>query len=259
MIKRFATLILIVILSQGVFAQEKNLLDYDPCSETVNKKSLKKFDKAYKAYLKGEFSTSSDILRELIISEPEFASPYFIVGLIGVSKSNPATIEKFFPKVLEACPDYSNPLLFYYLGLIDYTYERFDSCLKQFKTFKQLVADSGEGVYDSLLMEAQNYIEWSEFITETKSNPVDFRPHKIRNISTTDDEYLPFISLDREKIFFTRRQNVKVENESTFYDQVNVEMKELFCMASLQENGLYDKGFPLSEPFNESYNEGGAT
>lgn len=259
MIKRFAILILVVIISQGVFGQEKTLLDYDPCSETVNKKSLKKFDKAYKLYLKGDFSSASNILRDLIISEPEFASPYFIIGLIGANKSNPSTIEKFFPRVLEICPEYSHPILFYYLGLIEYTYERFDSSLKHFKTFKQMASENSNTVYDSLIMEAENYIEWSEFITVTKSNPVDFRPRKINNIATNEDEYLPFISLDREKVFFTRRQYVKKNNESTFYDKANVEMKELFSMASLQENGLYDKGFPLPEPFNESYNEGGAT
>ena len=92
--------------------KRKTLLDYDPCSETVNKKSLKKFDKAFNLYLKGDFSSASDILRDLIISQPDFASPYFIVGLIGASKSNPSTIEKFFPKVIEVCPEYSHPMLF---------------------------------------------------------------------------------------------------------------------------------------------------
>ncbi|MCK9164160.1 MAG: hypothetical protein M0O93_07425, partial [Bacteroidales bacterium] len=259
MIKRFATLILILIFSQGVFSQEKTLLEYDPCSETINKKSIKKFDKAYKAYLKRDFNSASDILRDLIISEPEFASPYFLVGMIGVSKSNPATIEKFFPKVIDICPDYSNPIVFYYLGLIEYTYERFDSSLKHFTTFKKMAKEDGSIISDSLIMEAENYIEWSEFITETKSNPVNFNPKKINNISTNEDEYLPFISLDREKIFFTRRQYVKKNTQSTFYDKANIEMKEIFSIATLQENGLYDKGFPLPEPFNDTYNEGGAT
>ncbi|MDD4829475.1 MAG: OmpA family protein [Bacteroidales bacterium] len=256
--KKFTTFILLILLSQVIYSQEKNILDYDPCSETINKKSLKKFEKANSAYLKGELKEASEILRKLMIDEPEFASPYYIVGLIGAQKSNPATIEKNFSKVIEICPEYSNPILFYYLGLIDYTYERFDSCLKNFNTFKKLAQDD-PNITDSLIFEAENYIEWSEFITETKSNPVDFKPSKINNICTSEDEYLPFISLDKEKIFFTRRQYVKTNSESTFYEKANVEMKEIFSLATLQTNGMYDKGFPLPEPFNDSYNEGGAT
>lgn len=256
--KHFIVILFIIILNQGLFAQEKYILDYDPCSETINKKTKKNFDKAYNTYLKGDLREASELLREIIISEPEFATPYFLVGLIGTEKENVSTIEKFFPKVIELCPDYSHPLLYYYLGLIDYSYERFDSCLKNFNTFKKLVQDDPY-ITDSLILEAENYIEWSEFITETKSNPVNFKPYKINNICTNEDEYLPFISLDKEKIFFTRRQYVKTNSESSFYEKANVEKKELFSIATLQGNGVYDKGFPLPEPFNEVFNEGGAT
>lgn len=255
MLKRFAILLIISILSQGVFSQKINLLDYDPCCETIDKKSIKKFEKAYKAYLKRDFNEASNILRNLIISEPEFASPFFLIGLIGVCKSNPSTIETFFPKVIEVCPEYSHPLLFYYIGLIDYSYERFDSSLKNFRTFNKLGLED-ESIPDSLFIKAENYAEWSEFLIQTKSNPIDFYPTKINNVSTSDDEYAPFITLDKDKIFFTRRQYVETSNPQSFYDQTNVELKEIFTMATLQENGIYDKGIPLPEPFNEAYHEG---
>lgn len=259
MAKRFIAIILILIINQGLFAQEKDILDYDPCSETISKKSKKQFEKAYALYLKGEISQASDQLRELIVKEPDFATPYFLIGLIGAEKDNITTVEKFFPKVYELCPDYSHPLLYFYLGLIDYTNERYESSIKQFKHF-QTLAQSDPLITDSLITEADNYIEWSVFITETTSNPVKFNPIQIDNICTKDDEYLPFISLDKEKIFFTRRQYVKEDDaEPSFYEKANVVQKELFSMASLQANGTYDKGFPLPEPFNKVYNEGGAT
>ncbi|MFA7132555.1 MAG: hypothetical protein WC108_04575, partial [Bacteroidales bacterium] len=72
--KKFTTFILLILLSQVIYSQEKNILDYDPCSETINKKSLKKFEKANSAYLKGELKEASEILRKLMIDEPEFAS-----------------------------------------------------------------------------------------------------------------------------------------------------------------------------------------
>jgi outer membrane protein OmpA-like peptidoglycan-associated protein len=258
MLKHFIAIILVLIINQSLFAQEKDILDYDPCSETIGSKTKKQFEKAYSLYLKGETSQASEKLREIIVKEPDFATPYFLIGLIGANKDNITTIEKFFPKVYELCPDYSNPLLYFYLGLIDYTNEKFDTSVKHFQHFKSLAQDDPT-ITDSLISEADNYIEWSLFISETKSNPVDFNPSQINNICTKDDEYLPFISLDKEKIFFTRGTYVNEDTISSFYEKSNVVRKELFCMATLQPNGNYDKGFPLPEPFNKVYNEGGAT
>lgn len=258
MVKHFIAIILVLIINQSLFAQEKDILDYDPCSETIGNKTKKQFEKAYSLYLKGETSQASEQLREIIVKEPDFATPYFLIGLIGANKDNITTIEKFFPKVYELCPDYSNPLLYFYLGLIDYTNEKFDTSVKHFQHFKSLAQDD-PAITDSLISEADNYIEWSLFISETKSNPVDFNPSPINNICTKDDEYLPFISLDKEKIFFTRGTYVNEDTISSFYEKSNVVRKELFCMATLQPNGNYDKGFLLPEPFNKVYNEGGAT
>lgn len=256
--KHFIAFFLILVSLQSAFSQEKHILEYDPCSEDVNKKTKKDFEKAYNTYLDGNFDDASKQFRELTVKEPEFATPYFLIGLIGARLSNNATIEKFFPKVLEICPNYSHPLLYYYLGLIDYTYERFDSCVVNLNKFQKLAFDDPY-ITDSLINEANNYLQWSSFISETKSNPVEFNPYAIQHISTKDDEFLPFISHDREKIFFTRRMYVKEEEDNSFYAKDNVVQKEIFCLSSKKEDGNYDKGFPLEEPFNSVYNEGGAT
>lgn len=256
--KYFITILLVVFSFEISFSQDKYILDYDPCSEDISKKTKKEFDKAYKLYQEGNLSEASKKLRELTIKEPDFATPFFLIGIIGSRLSNTATIEKFFSMVLEICPEFSHPLLFYYLGLIDYTYERFDSCVVNFQKFQKLAFDD-PNISDSLINASTNYLQWSVFISETMSNPVDFNPYPISNICTNDDEYLPFISHDREKIFFTRRMFVREDSESSFYEKENVRQKEIFSIATMQENGNYDKGFPLPEPFNSVFNEGGAT
>lgn len=256
--KHLFVVIIAFAFAQNLFSQEKEILEYDPCSETISKKTRKEFYKAYTLYQEGNLNQASTLFRELTIKEPEFASPYFFIGLIGAKKENIATIEKFFPKVKEVCQEFSNPILYYYLGLIDYTYERFDSCAKNFEYFKRIAFDDAS-ISDSLIEAADNYLEWALFYINIKANPVKFNPYPINNICTQDDEFLPFISLDREKIFFTRRLYVKEDDSYSFYDKANLVQKELFSISHLQANGTYDKGFPLEEPFNDVFNEGGAT
>lgn len=256
--KYFIAFLLVSVFFQAGFSQEKHILEYDLCSEDISRKTKKEFTKAYNLFSKGNLNESSKLFRELTIKYPDFASPYFIIGLIGAELSNNATMKKNFPLVIEKCPEFSHPLLYYYLGLIDYTYERFDSCIVNFEKFQKLAFDD-PNISDSLINESTNYLQWAVFISETKANPVEFNPYSIDDVCTNDDEFLPFISHDREKLFFTRRMYVKEENPGSFYEKDNVVQKEIFCIASKKEDGNYDKGFPLPEPFNSVYNEGGAT
>lgn len=256
--KKFLILLFVIIIPFFGFSQEKKLIDYDLCADNINKKSKSKLDKAYNLFSKGKYNESSDILRELITKEPEFASAYFLIALIGIEKENIATIEKFMPKVYEACPDFTHPLLYYYLGLMDYSNEKFESSKKHFNHFIELAGEYTQ-TYDSLINEADNYLQWSGFLDKTINEKVEFNPSKINYLCTDDDEFLPFISIDREKVFFTRRTEVKTEVEQSFYQKANIEKKELFCLSTLQKDGSYDKGFPLPEPFNMGNNEGGAT
>lgn len=251
-------LVLCIGFSTNVFSQKVNPITYDNCLDAVSNKAQKQFTKAYNLYQKGSLSESSQILREIISKEDGFASPFFLLGMIGVRTGNNQTIEKMFQKCHEVCPDYSASLLYYYLGVISYSNEKWEESTKYFKHFKE-IALSDSTISDSLFNEADNYMQWSDFISQTKNNPVPFSPKQITNICTQWDEYLPFISLDLQHIYFTRRMQVKTDTSYTFYESNNTVQKELFSIATKNTDGSYDKGFPLDEPFNMVYNEGGAT
>ena len=99
-------------------SQKNDLLSYDPCSEFVPKSAKQDFSKAFSAYKKGDFGKSVSLLREIIDEQSDFASPFFLLGIIGVSADKPEMIEKYMPEVIRICPEYSHPLLHYYLGVI---------------------------------------------------------------------------------------------------------------------------------------------
>ncbi|MDR0971982.1 MAG: OmpA family protein [Bacteroidales bacterium] len=257
--KILVLLLFFSIFSNNIFSQAEDILDYDPCSEDIDRKTKKQFDRAYTLYLNNHLNEASNILREIVIHSPSFASSYFLIGLIGVKKNNPATIEKFFPKTLEECPEFANPLLYYYLGLIEYSYEKFDSASLYFNKFIE-ISISDKNISDSLISLAENYLSWSKFIDDIKKNPVSFNPVKLEHISTNKDEFLPFISLDEKEVFFTRREKVELDSEETFYHKDNFIEKEVFSIAFLQEDGSYSEGKAMEYPFNSSsFNEGGAT
>jgi hypothetical protein len=52
--KHFIAFFLILVSLQSAFSQEKHILEYDPCSEDINKKTKKDFEKAYNTYLQFE-------------------------------------------------------------------------------------------------------------------------------------------------------------------------------------------------------------
>ena len=106
--------------------------------------------------------------------------------------------------------------------------------------------------YDKDAKAALKEMRLKQVLTE---NPVPFDPHPVKKISTKADEYLAIISPDEELCFFTRRQmkRDKYAGPSGTKRQV-----EEFTMAE-KTGAAFTVGEALGSPFNENYNEGGAT
>ena len=124
------------------YAQQGLIEKFDPCAEEVSSESQKLFKKAYSFYQDGKFDKAFPILRDLIENESDFASPYFLMGLIGVGRENTKMIEKYFPLAFEVCPDYSHPLLFYYLVtfLAELTLKAFLLAMQAFSLLRSVLA-----------------------------------------------------------------------------------------------------------------------
>lgn len=240
---------LVLFLSLGAYSQEIELLNFDPCYESISDKTMKKFEKAFEYYKKNDFHRSSIILREIIAEEEDFASAYFLIALIGSYNQNQKIIEKYIPLVTRSCSDFHHPMYFYFKGLIDYSNERYSSAIESFNLFFDNYIDN-QTIPDSIFNEVENYLEWSIFLDKTLNEKLPFNPIKVNEISTSNDEFFPYLTLDREMFFFTRRMEIKIEREESFFKQQDIIKKDMLCMAKRKLNGDYEIGKPLDEPFN---------
>lgn len=248
--RKYIIFLLTILVIKTSFPQQNFLEEYDFCAEEVSTEAKKQFKKAYNFYTEGKIEKSFAILKELVEQESEFASPQFLLGMIGVKRDNTKMIEKYFPLVVETCPEFSHPLLFYYLGVIDYSYERFDKAVLYFEKF--LSETMHDNNYSDMQLTAINYIKWCEFLSEGKKNKYPFLPHKIDEISTEQDETKAFLSLDEEILIFVRKIKQRSKNEESFYQQTSFITKDVLCQAQRTyneelEDWVYDSGFPISE------------
>lgn len=252
--KRYIVFFALLFTSIISYSQKTFIEDYDLCAEEISEDSKKQFKKAYSFYKEGKYEKSFPLLKTLTEEEPEFASPYFLLGLIGVAKENSKMIEKYFPLVIEICPQYSHPLLYYHLGVIDYTYARYTQAINHFEQFLNFTLHNNK--YSKMQHTAINYIQWSEFLDKGEKDRYPFIPQKIDNLNTKEDESKAFITLDEEQAFFIRKIKQRSKNEESFYQQTTFQTKEVLCQSyrtfnEETEQLEYEEGFPISELENQ--------
>jgi len=154
-------------------------------------------------------------------------------------------MEESFLKVIELCPDL-DPDVYFQLGWLKYALKDWKEAEGYLKKFLD---------YDRINEEHASKSEIMLSKAKLFSTPVPFSPVPVKDISTSNPEYLPYISPDNELAFFTRRFEMKDKNMLT------PQSVEKFMIAHEVQRGLYDKGVPMEDPFNRaaSNNEGAAT
>lgn len=242
-----AFLVLCFLCPNSASAQSGNPIAFDACAEEVNDEAKEQFDKAFKAYRKGDYAKSISILKSLIEDEPDFATPYFLLGLIGVNTDRPKMIEKYMTEVARICPQYDHPLLYYHLGVIEYSNEHYAAAVSRFEQFFNLSED--QELYSDLQTEAINYVQWCDFLAKTTEKHFPFTPEKIEGLSSKSDERNPCISLDGRQVYFERMLAIRQNNNDGFYKKSEFVTKKVLCLAEKTPDGEYDEGFPLEEAF----------
>ena len=177
------------------------------------------------------------------------AHAFYLLGEIGLRERNVVKAEAYWTQTLAACPDYSADLYFK-LGII--LMENGKKVQAEEYLEKFLTLPERERGYDKEAKEALKEMRLKKTLTE---NPVPFDPHPVKNISTKADEYLAIISPDEELCFFTRRQ---MKRDKYAGPAGTKRMVEEFTMA-VRESNRFTIGEALEYPFNENFNEGGAT
>lgn len=240
-------LLFLFACTNHVSAQKNSPIAFDVCAEEVSDEAKERFDKAFSAYRKGDYAKSIGILKTLNEEEPDFASPYFLLGIIGVSTDRPKMIEKYMNEVARLCPQYSHPLFHYHLGVVEYSNEHYAAAVAHFEQFLNLSEE--EEIYSDLQTEAINYIQWSEFLADATEKHFPFTPKKIEGVSSKNDERYPCISLDGKQIYFERKVAIRQNNDDGFYKKTEFVTKRVLCLAEMNDEGEFDEGFPLEEAF----------
>lgn len=246
--RKIVLLLLAGIVSLGASAQTM-------CEMEMSKKNYKEYQKACEMYERGQYTASTGILKKIVSDEPEVAEPYFVLGLIAAKKESLAALDKNMSKVLALCPDFPDARLHYYMGLVHYSYERYEQAVISFNNFFELAEMEMDGRYDTYIEEAESYSYWSRTLAKAYLNPVPFEPKSIQGISTEANEYLAYKTIDGSRMYFTR-DVVKNEDNSSFYKH-DLETRVAMMIESHREkDGTFGKGRRMQPPFNTGKNEG---
>lgn len=215
------------------------------CPKSTNKKAVKYFQEASDAYKSRKYTDATGIVAKAIDEDPEFADAYLMQGNIALKKKDDKELELNYLKVIELCPDLDVEIYFQ-LGWLYYDTKRWKESEKQLKKYLDFdkIDESHASKAEGMLVRSNLY-----------AHPVPFKPVPLKNISTRDPEYLPYIAPDNEMAFFTRRFEMRDKNMLT------PQSVEKFMIARLQPDGNYDQGRLMDDPFNKttSNNEGGAS
>ncbi|MBI4946517.1 MAG: OmpA family protein [Bacteroidetes bacterium] len=239
--------------------KEKPLPDCPSSNDDALKLYRKSQDK--KQY---EYAERIKFSEQCVEEDPNYAPANYELGMHWQRRADETDgpcdkCEQYFLAVIRNCPAFhSNP--YFYLGKLYFEQEKYDSAVKYMNQFLNFRDDDVKKYdklrYERYIVDAKRYIGWANFYKETLGHPVPYDPKILEGISTTREEYLPFISPDNEIIFFTRV--IPVNQMNSIFSSGSEH--ELFCYSDRQANGKFSEGQPMpSPPFNQHANEGGAS
>lgn len=221
------------------------------CNDINNKKAISLYQKGTdkKKYQKPE---RLEFLKKAMEEEPDFAEPYFAVGMELVARARlegkPFTMTlPFFLKAIALCPQvHSDP--YYYIGFDYYERRMNDSAVKYLDKYIAFKDDDEKKFakdFAGQLYQAKMMVKSAKKEMGLKKN-VKFDPKVVNGVSTERDEYLAYISPDDRNCYFVRRLPVKNMNQVFASDKE----KEVFMVAKRDKTGTFTSGEPMVYPFN---------
>ncbi len=225
------------------------------CEVELSTKAYKEYQQASDLFEKRRYTASAEILRKLNAQEPDCADPYFLLGMIAAQKENLSAMNRNFSKVLELCPNYSDARAHYYMGLVHYSYERYEQAAMSFDHFFTLVNELDGEMYEEYLENAESYSYWSKMLTKAYLNPVPFDPKPIPGVSSEMNEYLAYQTIDGNYMYYIREVSQGVDNSSFYKSELDMKVPQ-FYQSKRQKDGTFSSGNKLLSPFNIEENEG---
>lgn len=229
----------------------------DDCHPHFKGSDKSDFEKGVQAYNNKRYQQCITLMRKVSQKNRSAADPYFYMGVSAVKAGErPAAIKSHFTRLFKLCPDYPNALAYYYMAVVHYTYKEYPEAVQFLNRYFELANQQPNPAYDAVYEEASTYLYWSEFLADAQQNQVPFFPTVLRGASSSEDEYLPYITLDGSEIYYLRKMADK--SPGSFYNHEMAERK-LRLLVSRWHDSSYTNGELLPAPFNMEGDEGCVT
>ena len=165
--------------------------------------------------------------------------------------------KKYFHMIERICPNYHADV-YYYLSLIYYSEVNDCESKKYFQKFLDFSTEDYKKLsrnYADQVSSVKLTLPVAEFYCDFYSNPVNFTPFLLKNVSTaTKNEFLPAISPDNELLYYTREYMYKAKG-----DVITQLIQDFTVSKRINTNEAFDDGKTMDAPFNVGPKYGGAT
>ncbi|MFN0033252.1 MAG: OmpA family protein [Flavobacteriales bacterium] len=209
---------------------------------------------------KYEAEERQEFLEKTIEEDPNCLPCLMRLGEVGYMKGKRSGTfdepRKHLEHLTELCAEYHSEQ-FYLLGAICYLsgdYVKAEEYFNKFLRFPDGDPSKFDRDYQTKYAEVEESLKSVKVYAEIYDPAIKFDPVKVNGVSTTGDEYLPFISPDGEVMFITRFVTKQAKG-----DLAPRQVEEFTWCKRPDINTEFDQGKALPDPFNLGNNCGGAT
>jgi len=205
----------------------------------IPKKALQYYDQARTAVASGDTEKGLELLDKAIKKHPKYLEAIGLKAKVFSELGQKEEAIELYQSVMTLAPKKEADAWFQ-IGKIEMADREYESALVAFEK-----STSVESARKTLTAQAEERMETCRFRIEAVANPLPFSPMVLSDsINSMFSEYLPTMTVDEEKIFFTRRLGTdRFANED-------------FFVSEKDENGQWSLAEDLSSSINTETNEG---
>jgi len=218
---------------------------YSSCTVLAQKtgipaKADKYFQDARIQYIEGDTLLALESLDKALKKHAPFVEAIALKGKLQTELKQYDAAKDTYRKIGEF-EEKSMWKVYYQLGLVEMKRPDYQQAIAEFDQ-----AINGGNTPEKILMVLKQYKEICEFRIKAVKSPVEFNPTSLGDVvNSTDDEYLPTLTIDGEQLFFTRKIGKgRTANEDFFVTQ--------------KVDGQWETPFDLEEPINKESSQEGA-
>ncbi|MFI5218822.1 MAG: OmpA family protein [Bacteroidia bacterium] len=223
------------------FAIYVSFAQKQPDYTSKSSRAIRLFENALKYLDDNNYNKAILFLKDAIKVDSNFIEAHFLVGDIYAQQDNlkDAIIE--YQKGYLVNPNFF-PTGYYTLGKYEIEYAVYEDAKKHFLKYLSFSTNNKEKRND-----AERQIRNCIFAIEALKHPVPFEPINMgANVNSEFDDYFPSLTVDENKLLFTR-------NISSSYSLSGFQ-EDFFI--SEKNNGTWQKAINIGMPVNTDYNEG---